>query len=164
MNNSNQAPTPDPNPPKSSPGAQDNTPPHVFRDWREQRRAERIARWEARWQRRSGRSYGWIAGAFLILIGVIYLLANFGVSLLLNWWALFILLPAFWAFVVAWDNYQDNGRLTWRGVRSLTLGVLAIILVIAFLLNLDVALYWPLLLILGGLFLLGMAFFPRSHD
>jgi hypothetical protein len=40
-----------------------STLPPSNRDWREQRRAERLARREARWQRRAGRPYGWIGGA-----------------------------------------------------------------------------------------------------
>ena len=64
MNNPNQEPNPNPNPPQSPSGSQPPSPqqgtPPVYRDWREQRRAERLARREARWQRHGGRPYGWI--------------------------------------------------------------------------------------------------------
>jgi hypothetical protein len=127
----------------------------VYRDWREQRRAERRARREARWQRHGGRSYAWIGGAILILLGVVFLLQNMGIPFLANWWAVFILIPAFWAFVAAWDSYRDNGRLTRGGAGSLAGGSLLTILALVFLLNLNLGLFWPVLLIVGGLVLLG---------
>jgi hypothetical protein len=60
MNKQNEESVLDPNASASSPGGQPssapvNTPPPDYRDWREQRRAERWARREARWQRRAGR-------------------------------------------------------------------------------------------------------------
>ena len=154
-----------PNPPESLPGSQPSgapsTPPVVYRSWREQRRAERQARREARWQRRAGRSYAWIGGAILILLGVVFLLQNMGIPFLANWWALFILIPAFWAFVAAWDSYRDNGRLTRGGAGSLAGGTLLTILALVFLLNLNVGLFWPVLLIVGGLVLLVTALLPE---
>jgi hypothetical protein len=148
MNEQNQNPTPDP-----------NTPPPVH-DWREQRRAERMARREAHWQRHAGRPYGWIGGAILILLGIVFLLQTMGIPFLLNWWALFILIPAFWAYVAAWRIYQDNGRMT-RGVAgALTAGILLTVLSVVFLLNLAVGLFWPALLIVGGLALLATALWP----
>jgi hypothetical protein len=144
--------TPNPNP---------NTPPPAYHDWREQRHAERMARREARWQRHAGRPYGWLGGAFLILLGVIILLQNMGIRFLANWWALFILLPAFWAFVGAWNIYQDNGRITQGVASSLTIGILLTILALSFLLNLAFGLFWPVLLIVGGLVLLLTGFFSR---
>ena len=120
MNDQNQEPISASNPPASSPGSQPSgaspsAPPTVYGDWREQRRAERLARREARWQWRAKHSTSWIGGAILILLGVVFLLQNMGIPFLANWWALFILIPAFWAFVAAWDSYQDNGRLTRGG-------------------------------------------------
>jgi cation transport ATPase len=160
-----QEPIPNPNPPESpsesqGAGTQESTPPPVYRDWREQRRAEHWARREARWQRHAGRSYGWIGGAILILLGVTFLLQNLGLPYLPNWWALFILIPAFWAYVAAWNIYQDHSRLTRGGAGSLTVGILLTILALVFLLNLDVGLFWPVLLIVGGLVLLGTALLP----
>jgi hypothetical protein len=178
MNDQNQKPITDPgsssqstlssgppNPPESLPGSQPSgapasTPPPVYRDWREQRRAERWARREARWQRRASRPYGWIGGAILILLGVVLLLQNLNIPFLANWWALFILIPAFLAFVAAWESYRDNGRLTRGGAGSLVVGGLLTILVLTFLLNLNVGLFWPVLLIVGGLVLLGTALLP----
>jgi hypothetical protein len=165
MNEQNQEPIFDPNAPAGSPenqpsGAPASAPPPAYGDWREQRRAERWARREARWHRHAGRPYGWIGGAILILLGVVFLLQNLNIPFLANWWALFILIPAFGAFVAAWEGYQSNGRLTRGGAGSLAVGGLLTILALAFLLNLNVGLFWPILLIVGGLVLLGTALLP----
>ncbi len=149
MNDQDQNPTPNP-----------NTPPPVYRDWREQRRAERFARHEARWQGHAGRNSGWIAGTILILLGVVFLLQNMGFPFLTNWWALFILIPAFWAYVAAWNIYQDNGRLTRGGASSLTMGIVLTLLSLVFFLNLAVAMLWPVLLIAGGVALLLTGLLP----
>jgi hypothetical protein len=151
MNDQNQEPISASNPLESSPGSQPSgaspsAPPTVYGDWREQRRA--------------GRSFAWIGGAILILLGVVFLLQNMGIPVLANWWALFILIPAFWAFVAAWDSYQDNGRLTRGGAGSLAGGTLLTILALVFLLNLNVGLFWPVLLIVGGVVLLVTTLLP----
>jgi hypothetical protein len=148
MNNQNQ---------NSGSGAQ----PPAYHDWREQRRAERMARREARWQRYGRHHYGWLGGAILILLGVILLLENLGIPFLKNWWALFILIPAFGAYVAAWEIYQDKGQLTRGGAWSLTVGVLLTILSLFFLMNLAVNPFWPVLLIVAGLALLGTAWLPK---
>jgi hypothetical protein len=90
----------------------------------------------------------------LILLGVVFLLERLGIRFLENWWALFILIPAFWAYAAAWDSYQDNGRITRGAAGSLTAGTLLTVLSLVFLLNLAVDVFWPVLLILGGLALL----------
>jgi hypothetical protein len=138
-----------------------NTPPHEYRDWREQRRAERMARREARWRRRAGRPYGWIGGAILILLGIVFLLQNLGIPFLMNWWALIILIPAFWSYVAAWEIYQDHSRITRGAAGSLTVGILLTVLSLVFLLNLAIGLFWPFLLIVGGLALLATGLMPE---
>jgi hypothetical protein len=166
MNDQNKEPIPNPDQPQNPSGSQPSsgqgsTPPPVYRDWREQRHAERMARREARWQRHAGRPYGWFGGFILILLGLILLLENFGYHTFENWWALLILIPAFWAFVAAWNVYQYNRRITSGVVGSLTIGVLLTILSLAFLLNFTFGQYWPVLLIVAGLVILISAIIPR---
>ncbi len=149
MTDQNTNPNPEPTPPS-------------YHDWREQRRAERQARREAHWQRRAGRPYGWFAGMILVILGIIFLLQNLGITTLVNWWALFILIPAYGSFVGAWNIYQDNGRVT-RGVASsITVGLVLTVLALIFLLNLAIGLFWPILLIIGGLALLLSVLFPEK--
>jgi hypothetical protein len=140
------------------PGSNSGAPSPGYRDWREQRRAERWARREERRQLYAGRHFVWIGGAILILLGVIFLLQNLGIPFLANWWALFILIPALWAYAAAWDSYREDGRLTRRGIGSLSGGILLTVLALALVLNLDFGLLWPVLLIAGGLALLATAF------
>jgi hypothetical protein len=144
-------------PPAAEPGGQAS----AGSDWREQRRAERRARREARWQARGGRSYAWAGGAFLILLGIVFLMQNLGVAFLTNWWALFILIPAFWAFVGAWNLYQDSGRWTRGAIGSFIVGLLFTGLSLVFLFDLAIGSFWPLLLIAGGVLLVATAFVPE---
>jgi hypothetical protein len=163
MNNQdpNPDPIPPPNPPPDQASGPGDPPPASYHDWRDQRRAERWARREARWQRHAGRHTGWFAGVLLIALGVILLLEQLKIAFFANWWALFILIPAFWAYVAAWDNYQENNRLTRRVASSLTIAILLTVLALIFLFNLAGGFLWPALLIVGGLALLGSALLPQ---
>jgi peptidoglycan/LPS O-acetylase OafA/YrhL len=148
MNDQNQNPVPNP-----------NTTPPVYHDWHEQRHAERMTHRAARWQRRG--HYGWFGGVILILLGVVFLLQNLGIPYLDNWWALFILIPAFWAYVAAWESYRAKGQLTRGGAGSLAVGFLLTILSLFFLLNLNVNPFWPVVLIVAGIALLGTVWLPE---
>jgi hypothetical protein len=152
MNEQNQNPVTNPTNP--------TTPPSVGKSWREQRSEERMARRQARWESRAGRPYGWTGGAFLILLGLIFLLQNMGMLVMANWWALFILIPAFWCFVAAWEIYADTGRLTRRAAGSLITGIALTILALVFLSSLEIGLFWPVLLIVGGFAILASGFLP----
>ncbi|HEX6306274.1 MAG TPA: hypothetical protein VFZ76_18890 [Anaerolineales bacterium] len=128
----------------------------------DRREARREARRERREARRTG-SYtggGWIGGAILIIIGLVFLLRNTTAFELDNWWALFILIPAFGSFATAWNSYQNSGRIT-AAVRGPLIGGLILLFVsMAFLFGLDFGLLWPVFLILGGLALLFNALTP----
>ncbi len=134
--------------PQPTPGEQ---PGYI--DPREQRRRERELRRQARGSRRGG---GWLGGAVLILLGVIFLLANTGIFSLKNWWALLILIPALGAFAGAWNGYQDSGGRLTAGVRGSLFGGLILVLITAvFLFDLSSLFWlWPALLILAGVGLL----------
>ncbi len=143
MNDQTPAGVPQPNP-----GEQP-----VYMDPHEQRRRERELRRQARWSRRGG---GWFGGAVLILLGLIFLLENFGIFPIRNWWALFILIPAFGAFAAAWNRYQDSGGQLTAAVRGSLFGGLILVLITAiFLFDLGSLVWlWPALLILAGVGLL----------
>jgi hypothetical protein len=160
---SNPNPVPPPNPPpgQSTSGGGNTPPPGGYSDWREQRRAERMARREARWQRHAGRHTGWFAGVILIILGVIFLLQQLNIPFLANWWALFILLPALWLFMAAWDSYQEAGHMTRRATGALVGGLFLTVLALVFLLNLGGGFLWPVLLIVGGAALLLTALLPE---
>jgi hypothetical protein len=83
------------------------------------------------------------------------------IPVLANWWALFILIPAFWAYVSAWDNYQDANRITRRVTGALILGLMLTALALIFLFNVAGGFLWPALLIVGGVALLLTAVVPE---
>lgn len=99
--------------------------------------------------RREGNN--WVAGVALIVIGGVFLLSNVTDFYLNNWWALFILIPAFSNFGNAWRSYQSHGRLNRQARGSLTGGMILSLITVAFLFDLDWGLIWPLFLIIGGL-------------
>ncbi len=96
-------------------------------------------------------SKNWGAGLILIAIGVLFLVSNTTGFSLHNWWALFILIPAFSNFGSALNNYQSNGRLTRSGRGSLTGALILTLIASVFLFDLDWGLVWPVFLIIGGL-------------
>lgn len=90
-------------------------------------------------------------GLILIAIGSYFLLLNFTDFRLDNWWALFILLPAFSSLEKARNEYRASGQMN-KAVRSALGGALITGLVAAaFLFNLDWGLIWPLFLIIVAL-------------
>jgi hypothetical protein len=92
----------------------------------------------------------WIPGLVLITLGLIFLAANLWNFELDNWWALFILIPAFGNFSSAFEKRQRHGRWT-QGARSaLGWGVFFVIISATFLFNIPWSLMWPVLLILLG--------------
>lgn len=103
-------------------------------------------------EERRASSAPWIGGAILILLGLIFLLRNFGIFDLHNWWALFILIPAIASLANAWRIYQANGNHMTAAVRGPTIGGLILVLVAAaFLFDLNWGLLWPVILIVIGL-------------
>ncbi len=156
-----QIPDSNPNVPPEPSNPNPNPAPPEYHDWREQRRAERMARREAHWQRRAGRPYGWFLGFLLVVLGVILLFESLGYETFVNWWALLILIPAYWGYVGSWNSYQENGKITRGVIFSLSFAILLTILTGILLFNLALGQYWPILLIVAGLVLLVSAFFPR---
>lgn len=99
------------------------------------------------------RHRGWLAGAGMVLVGLLFLLRNFGVDLPLpqNWWAVFILLSAVGSFWKARHTYQEDKRLSHAVRGQLMGGLMTGLVAVIFLFGLDWGKVWPLFLILGGL-------------
>jgi hypothetical protein len=153
---SDQTPLPNQdNQPTSSPAP---LPPASNQDWRELRHAEREARREERRARRG--SGAWVGGAILILLGVILLLQTMRGFYLNNWWALFILIPAFGAFADAWNRYQQDGRLSRRVRGGLVSGCVFLLITATFLFNWNWGIVLPVLLIVWGVTLLLNSLLP----
>jgi hypothetical protein len=116
----------------------------------EETRHERIA---ARRRARGGGS-PWVVGLVLVAVGVVFLLQNTTGFYLNNWWALFILIPAFSAFGNAVKAYQDSGSFNASARSSMIGGIVLTGIAAVFLFNLDLVLFGPLMLIIGGAALL----------
>jgi hypothetical protein len=102
-------------------------------------------------RRRHSGAGGWVIGAVLVLIGILFLAQNISGFSLNNWWALFILIPAIGSLSAAWRIYQTNGRLTRAGRGPLIGGLILLAVMAIFLFNLNWVNMWPIMLIIVGI-------------
>jgi hypothetical protein len=125
------------------------------KDYSADRALRRAARAQYRAERRAARYAGggaFVGGVALIAFGVIIMLQNMGMVQLYNWWALFILLPAFGSFAAAYGAYRTNGRRLNAAVRGSFMGGLLLTTIAAvFLFGLNFSLLLPVILIVAGL-------------
>jgi hypothetical protein len=107
----------------------------------------------------ANRSGAAIGGIVLVGLGVIFLLQNFGMFYIGNWWALFILLGTAGAWGSAWHIYQKNGhRITSAVIGSFIGGIFPLAAALIFLFDLDWSTMWPVFLIIAGLSVLSRSF------
>ena len=137
------------------------TPPTPEQDWRDMRRSEREARREARHAQRGSNNTAWIGGVILIVLGVVFLLQSMRGFYLNNWWALFILIPAFGSFADAWNAYRQNGRVSRRVRGALVSGCVFLLITATFLFNWNWGVVLPILLIIWGVSLLLNSLLPE---
>jgi peptidoglycan/LPS O-acetylase OafA/YrhL len=96
----------------------------------------------------------WIAGLILIVLGIAFLMQNMGTFSfpLRNWWALFILIPAFGALDTALRTYREAGnQLTAAARGSLLVGLVLTLVTASFLFELNWSYFGPALIILTGI-------------
>ena len=154
-----QTPLPDQNnQPTVTPAS---TTPITEQNWRDMRRSEREARREERHAQRESNNTAWIGGVILIVLGVIFLLQNALSFELNNWWALFILIPAFGSFADAWNAYRQTGRLGRRVRGALVSGCVFLLITATFLFNWSWELVLPVLLIIWGVTMLLNSLLPE---
>ena len=98
----------------------------------------------------------WI-GLVLILAGAVVLLNQLNIlPFELNWWALLILFPAFGTLARAYNRYRSTNDLFEMGVMipalvGLFMLLMAVSLFAGDAINLNLRVYWPILLIVLGL-------------
>ncbi len=91
------------------------------------------------------------SGLSLVALGVGLLVLNGFKGSLENWWALFILLPAFALFYGGRAiNRRTNGRLPFLARFNFAIGTLVLVVAGMFLINLDWSVWWPLMLMTPG--------------
>lgn len=94
-------------------------------------------------------------GILLILAGLILFAQQAGwLGPRFNWWALFILIPAFGSLTGAYYALQTSGRINAAARSSLGSAVILFTLTFILLLGLDWSLYWPLMIIAPGIAIL----------
>ncbi|HVX05553.1 MAG TPA: hypothetical protein VHA71_10610 [Rhodanobacteraceae bacterium] len=94
----------------------------------------------------------------IIAIGALFLANNLGYNLAWldhgNWWALIILVAAFAPLTRAWEVYRARGRLDAEVAYCLLSAGAVVLVACMFLFSLDWGVWWPLFVILGGLYTL----------
>jgi hypothetical protein len=92
-------------------------------------------------------------GIILIVLGGLFLMRTMGTDIpLTNWWALFILIPAFGALSAAWRMYrQADNRLTVAARSSLLVGLVLSFITFMFLFEISWTYVGPILIILVGI-------------
>ena len=92
----------------------------------------------------------WVPGLILIGLGVFFLINNITGFTLHNWWALFILIPAFGSFSSGVRELRAEGEFTREVWGAFFGGFVMSMIAAAFLFNLNWGLIWPVFLVLGG--------------
>jgi hypothetical protein len=96
------------------------------------------------------RAYGsWVPGLALILIGLLFLAQNYLNVELRNWWALLILIPAFFTLERAYAHFAAGQAQL--AVADAIGGIVLVGLTAVFLFDLPLGQLWPLLLIAAGI-------------
>jgi hypothetical protein len=97
-----------------------------------------------------------VGGLVLIVLGAIFLLRNLEIiDIGHRWWALFFLIPIGFALNSASNAYRTNGRkLVPQVLNHLTWGALLAVMMLVFLVDASMHVWWPAFVILAGLLLL----------
>lgn len=102
-------------------------------------------------------SSSWALGLAVVIIGGLLLAKNLGVDLFFldfhHWWAFFILLAAIGPLQLAYRCYQREGAgmAMWNAL--VTAGSIIFVALI-FLLDLSFGTWWPVFIIIGGLYMI----------
>lgn len=106
----------------------------------------------ARRAERRAAGSGVIGALVLITLGCLFLLYNLGfIEISGNYWALFILIPAFGSFATALAVYTQSGTLNAAVRGSLIGGTMLTFLAAVLFFGLSFGLFWPVMIILAGI-------------
>jgi len=94
-------------------------------------------------------------GAFMVLMGAIFLLGTSGITFAgRSPWMLVALLPVYWIGVTAYRRYKEDGRFTRRVFSIAVFGVLPFVYIAALALGYSISGLWPLGIIAVGVSIL----------
>lgn len=104
-------------------------------------------------------------GLALIIIGIIFFAQQLGDFQFNNWWAVFILIPAFSAFGSSFRMWQKSGKFHFGVWSTFYGGLFPLMVALMFFFDLDWGKYWPVFVILPGFgtMISGLPF-PRPED
>jgi hypothetical protein len=119
---------------------------------------------EEKKSKKSNPGSGWF-GLVLIVLGIIFFAQQIGNFEFTNWWAVFILIPAFSAFGSSFRMWQRDGRFHFGVWSAFYGGLFPLMVALMFFFNLDWGKYWPVFVILPGFgtMISGLPF-PRPED
>ena len=101
-------------------------------------------------------------GLILVCVGIVLILERVGHFSLHNWWALFILIPAFSSFRRGWQAMQaTDGQFSSFARRSFIGGLVLTVVAVILLFNLDWVIFGPILLIVAGAAMLISSVLPK---
>lgn len=104
-------------------------------------------------------------GLILIVLGIVFLLQQAGrLSEHFNWWALFILIPAFSSFAAAWQASRTTGRFNAAARSAFGSGVVVLTVAILFLFDMNWTVNWPVIVIAAGFSMAFGSFPDKSMD
>lgn len=99
-----------------------------------------------------------VTGLVVVIVGVLFLLRNFGVPLpfwgVHNWWALFILLGAVPPLSYALARLRQVGRVDAGVLHGFLSATVVVMVALIFLLDLSWERWWPLFVIYCGLWMM----------
>lgn len=105
----------------------------------------------------SSNSVNWPLGLAIVVIGGLLLARNLGYELFFldfhNWWAFFILLAAIGPLQQAFSAYRKEGFGS-AVANSLVSAAAIIFIALMFLLELSFTTWWPVFVIVGGLYMM----------
>lgn len=108
-------------------------------------------------QKHNPNSHNWTLGLAIMVIGGLLLARNLGVELPFlsfhNWWAFFILLAAIGPLQQAYISFRTEGVGT-SMFNSLISAAIIIFVALIFLADLSFKIWWPVFVILGGLYMM----------
>lgn len=111
---------------------------------------ESRGRGEAGAQDHGGLQHAWVPGLILIGLGAFFLLRNFTDFRLDNWWALFILIPAFGSLGNFMRAYRRENRINGEARGSLIGGLIFLFVAAIFLFGWSWGAVWPVFLVIAG--------------
>lgn len=102
-------------------------------------------------QNEQEKHFPFAAAAALVIVGIIFLVRNFGGLELENWWALFFFVPVAYLLISAWTSFRaKEGRLTHETTSPIIGSLVLITVALVFLLELDWGSIWPVYMIIGA--------------